>query len=76
MDGCYTYMYVYVSCVQCSQRPEDIGYPGNWSYRRLLATKWVLGINPGPLKEQSMFFIAGPSFQPQNVCLLRESVII
>lgn len=68
MDGCYNYMYVYVSRVQFPQRSEE-GFrsPENWSFRRLLATKWVLEINPGPLKEQSMFFIAGPLFQAQNV---------
>lgn len=44
--------YLYNMCVQYPQRPEkNVGFPCRWSYRRLWATMWVLGIKPWTTEE-------------------------
>lgn len=38
----------------------------NWSYRRLWAATWILGIEPGPLEEQPVHLSTEPSLQLLN----------
>lgn len=36
----------------------------NWSYKQLLATIWVLGVELGPLEEKPELLTPEPSLQP------------
>lgn len=61
------YACVYVHCVHmCPKKSEGgMGFPHNWSYRRLWASMRVLGTNP----VSSSVLTARPSFHPLTALL-------
>ena len=49
--------------------------PGNWNYRQLWAAMWVLGIEPGPLEEQSVLLTPEPSSSPWDIYFLFVEIL-
>jgi hypothetical protein len=56
-----------IACVQCLWRPEeDISSPGTGVTDVYNPPSGLLGVEPGPLKEQQVLLTTGPSLQPQE----------
>ena len=56
--------HLHTTCTQCLQRSEKgVGSPDNRSYRWLLLTVWVLGLELGSSEEQPVLLTSEPSFQ-------------
>jgi hypothetical protein len=55
-------MSVLPACMSVYHVHEDCQIPWDWSYRRLWAAVWVLGMNPGPLEKQPVLLITEPTF--------------
>ena len=57
---------------QVGTQNQPVQISRNWSYEWLWAAMWVLGMNPGPLEEQSMLLTPEPSLP---ICLSSPMLI-
>ena len=58
---------LYIICMATAHKDGKLLYPLELSYKRMLATMWMLNIKLGPLKEKPVVRLsAEPSLQPQR----------
>lgn len=59
---------LYIICMATAHKDKKLLYPLELSYKRMLATMWMLNIKLGPLKEKPVVRLsAEPSLQPQSI---------